>query len=560
MRVKSISFISVVVIVGSLAWLVATPMMRESIRESRIPPTLTHFRPRLERQVRQRPKDANAWFALAVASEDSENTSRPNMGAFQRVFDLKPRWPAPYLALGGMLTSQVPEVWRSELAAFNPAFATQAERQKTPLTAQQRELIRRARQVLDKARSLDPVNAAPDYLLAFLALMEHRDDHALALLRSGITKNHWSLGQREASIAVYQTAARSLPAVQAFSFTLASSRASFDLYPRLRELDRIVIGEAVLAQQRGDVERAVFLRRSMLHLGRLMIEQGYAVTDVLVGAAIWHIATSEHLTRAEEAEVARSVAPQKGVTTSDETQLVHRAIMAVERERVARYLRQYGHADLANHIISYGSELTTWLDRMRETFRSGLHGSWYRWVYALIAVAGAVMAGFAGLIVLIVCGIVRLAVSRRRGWPRPITWARWKWALVAVACLAVPFAVTLALARSRSAPPYVRPGATSMATMGLVVGVLLLAITAALITWRARRRLARSERPGFGRHYAATLTAVMLPTTALLLLLAVVLSFPAASGSRRFTRHQEIIIYQGELKYLGLRPPAGPTQ
>ena len=558
MRVKSISFISLVVIVGALVWLVAMPTLRESIRQSRIPLGLTHLRPRLEQQVKQRPNDVTAWFALAVASEGPEGKPRPNSRAFQRVFELKPKWAAPHLALGVMLTSQVPEVWRSELAALNPSFATQAERQRTPLTAQQRETIRRARRVLGKARSLDPMNAAPDYLLAFLALMEHRDEGALALLHSALAKNHWSLGQREASIAVYGTAARFLPAAQAIWFALTSSHAPTDVYPRLRELDRILTGMAVLAQQRGETQHAVFLRRAMMHLGQLMIEQGYTGTHVLVGAAIWNIAASERLTPPEEAAVLNSLAPQKGAASSAETRLSRRAIAAAKREKLVRYLREHGRADLANHIIAYGGELTARVDRMREAFAHHWRDPWYRWVYALLAFAGVATAGVTAVIGLLLCAAMGAVRQGRGGWPHPITWARWKWALVVVACLSVPFAVTWAIVRSGSQPPDVRRAAMYEAAFGLVAGVPLLAIAAALTTWRARRRLARNERPGFGRQYAATLAAVLFPVAALLLLVAMGLSFLVISESRRFTRDQKIMIYQGELAYYGLKPPVGP--
>jgi hypothetical protein len=558
MRLKSVSTISLIVIVACGVWLVAVPTLRESIRQSRMPVRATPLQPRLEQQIKQRPHDAQAWFAFAIVSEAPESKRSPDMAAFQRVFDLKPKWAAPYLALGGRLTSQVPEVWRSELAAFNPDFAAQAKRQRTPLTAKQRETIRRARQVLDKARSLDPANAAPDYLLAFLALMEHRDHDALALLRAGLARNHWSLGQREARIAVYRIGARSLPAVQAFSFTVTALHNPSDLYPRLRELGRIVTGMAVLAERRGDVEGAVFLRRSMLHLGRLMIEQGYTTSDVLVGTAMWNIAASERLTPAEEAAVLTFVARQKRTAHLTETHLGSRAIAAAKREKVARYMREHERADLAEYIISYGSKLTAWVDRMRETLHEHWSDPWYRWGYTVLAFGGVASAGGVAVIGLLLCAASRLLLGRRGGWPPPITWARWKWALVVVACLAVPFgAMTWATARYDNPEPYAPSVSTAMSfgTFGLVAGVLLLAIASVMIVWRARRRVARHERPGFGRQYAATLTAALLPTTAVLLLAAVGLSYSVISQSRRFTRDQQVMIYQGELQYLGLKPP-----
>jgi len=82
-----------------------------------------------------------------------------------------------------------------------------------------------------------------------------------------------------------------------------------------------------------------------------------------------------------------------------------------------------------------------------------------------------------------------------------------------------------------------------------------------LVTWLVRRRRPLPEneqRPGFGRQYVGTLTAVLLPVTALLVVAAIGFWVPFAARGDALSKREKVRIYQGELAYYGLpRPLSG---
>jgi len=353
MRVKSISFVSLVVIVASLAWVAGTALMGEIGPTAMWRPDLSPRLDMFEKQVKERPRDAKAWFALAVATsaklaQDEANEGDEAAGkaeqaaltqpppaagksphsagselalsvakgqawkgeelgmrrAFQRAIELRPTWAAPDLVFGALLVARVPSTRQDTYVAI---FGERSSLKATTLSASHRADIRVARQALEKARSLQPANAAPDYLLAYLAFAERRDEDALALLRSGLRKSRWDLGQRDAGIALYEAYAPAMPPFGAGMVAFANADSFWEVRARLRELARIITAMAVAAQQRGDDERAIFLRESGIHLGRVMAGQAYTIIEVFTGRAVWVIATTEPLSAAEAAAATRGV-------------------------------------------------------------------------------------------------------------------------------------------------------------------------------------------------------------------------------------------------------------
>jgi hypothetical protein len=563
-RFVSISWLSLLVIVASAAVLAVLPPVRllvEAVRMGEDAPLGVRSM-HLAQEVAKHPDDAQAWLALAVAAGYPPGSGPPNIKAFERAIELKPEWPAPYLALGARLVRGGPGVYRPELAALGPRFAEQERWQKKSLTAERRATLARAWEALQRARSLDPDNAAPDYLLAYIALQEHRDDDALALLRDGSGKNHWSVGAREASIAVYETAARRASPLHGAMFTMMTLAAPLsDANPQLRELARIATGMAVLAQQKGDPERAIFLRQSVMHLGEGMATDAYTALDAVVGISLWDIGGGERLTPAEAATAQAGLPAWK---PDEGEQLAERRRDAFTRARVAKcaaYLRAHGRADLAEQVVSYSDELLAWLKGLTKAVRSPWFGPGSL-VWALGACAAPIATAGLGLAWIGACGLAYLVLWALKRRPVPVVWARWKWGLVGLGCFGASALVALGPGGGRlSSPfsPWEPPAVAPWAVTCVIAGLPLLVVSALVITWRVRRRQEASARPGFVRQYVGTLTAVLLPVIALVMVTAAAGAVPAAREVERAMGHLNLMIYKSELAYYGLQPPTPPV-
>jgi len=575
----SISSLSLVVIAAALAVLAATPLVRLTVRlmvqdtRPHAKDTLIPFDPRIKQQAARRPHDAKAWLAAAVATGDPPGSGPLDIAALHRVLELKRDWPAPYLVLGNFLVAKTPRVWRQELAVSYPESAASFKRTHIEkLTEAQREDIQRAREALQKARSLDPGSAAPDYLLAYLALSEHRDREAVALLRQGLEKRQWSVGQRDANIAVYETAVRSVPPMQANLLVLAMLGPRFDVDVRLRELARIVTGMSIIARDCGDHKRAIFLRESVMHLGRVMIARAYTVTEALSGEAIWTIAACDRLTPAEQqAIVAKLGKPRRG-DTAEATEARRHALTQARQAKFARYLREHGRSDLAGDVTSFGNELAAW----RQTLSNSSVKSWaiHSGLFTEAGLFGTwVAATGIWLSLLVVCGLAWLVLTAVKRRPAPVRWARWKWALAIAGCLGGAQVVGMGMARLW---PYGYPlGPSSLEALGVphvelimralqsvLVGLPLLLVAALVVTWRVRRKSGPGTCPGFGRHYVGTLMAVLLPLTALLLATAAAWAPSANAKFDKGVKRLNVEIYEGHFALLGLpRPrPAQPAR
>jgi len=568
-RFVSISWLSLLVIVAAAAVLAMLPPVRllvEAVRMGEDTP-LGVRSIHLAQEAAKHPDDAQAWLALAMTGGQIPGSGPTDLKALQRVVKLRPTWAAAQIILGNALLSRTPYVWRRELAALDPRFAEQERWQKKPLTAEQRATLAGAREALQKARSLDPDNAAPDYLLAYIALEEHRDDDALALLRDGSGKNHWSVGAREASIAVYETAYET--AARRASPLHAHTAAMYGLWAkgvglgaRLRELARVVTGMATLAQQKGDPERAIFLRESVMHLGQVMMTDAYTTVDVFVGMSVWRIAASESLTPGEQAAAVAGLPTPK---PKEGAELTGRRKDALARAKVAKfaaYLRAHGRADLAQRVASYGDELVAWRKELSKATSSAWFGpgslAWALMASVLPIVTAGVALGW-----MMVSGLAYLILWALERRPIPIVWARWKWALVGLGCFGAWAPVALGPGGGRLSSPFSPWEPPAVAPWGVTcveAGLPLLVVSALVITWRVRRRQEASARPGFFRQYVGTLTAVLLPVTAVVMVTAAAAAVPAAREVERAMGRLEMMVYDSELAYYGLQPPAAPVE
>jgi len=551
-RFVSISWISLFVIVaavGVMAFAPATRLLLSAAIKDSSEPWL--HPPDLKERVRKHPRDAQAWLALAVSAGKPTGAGPVDMKALRRAMELKAGWAAPYLVAGSaaISTFKLPMLWRLEVAMARPPGGAQRaaplHRETKPLTSAEREGVRRAREMLQKARALQPDNAAPDYLLAYLALEERRDQDALALLHSALRKSRWSLGERDTGIALYETAARLIPPLQAHLFAMTTtSMREFETHKRLRDLARGGAEMSTLAQQRGDHEQAIFLRESAMHLGRVLMADAYTTIEVLVGKAIWQIATSERLTPVER------TAATRGIPRTD-WQRYNRAVTQAKHAKLMPYLRAQGRADLADRIARFDRSYPSWDAALLKAIRAWNSPGSFVWALERLAVILAAQGAALALLVSSGLAYLILAVARRR--PVPIAWARWKWALVVVLSLGLPGAVALGMSHKWTAPFAVaQSGSVPWGLISVAFGLLLLLIATPVVTWRVRRRVEVSARAGFFRQFIGTLTAVVLPVAAIIML---ALTPSAVRMGAQVQRGEEVMIYQGELAYYGLQPP-----
>jgi len=563
-KLASITGLSLVVIVGALAAAAFLPPIREmvktvvSLREPALPwETSTR---ELQRQVAQRPDDVQAWLALATAAGNPPGSVPLNEKAFARVLSLRPQWPAAYLALGTRLMGELPPVWRPELSRVWNGNYTDLERERPPWTPPQRLTAQRAREVLTKARALDPGNAAPDYLLAYLALEQGRDGEGLALLRSGMSKERWSLGRRETTIAAYETALHWTSPLDAHeSAMVVAATSNFGIFSRLRELARLASAMSLAARARGDHGRAIMLNESAMHLGDLMMSRPYTVIDALVGRAVWAISASERLTPAEQQAVnARLLKSHAGARRPE---FERQARLQARCDKLARYLRAHRRPDLADRVLAESKALSAWREQRRAAVGSGWRkrGSLFS---AVATLGAALLAAAYALGVLIICGFAYLMLALVGRRPLSITWARWKWLMVMIACFGLPLAAAARWGGPLGAPfdggVMLDDHASWPLPWGdicVIAGLPLIILSAAFITWRVRRGQEPAERPGFGRQYVGTLTAVLLPVVALTLATTTPVAILASAKTQKETERLKVMIYESEFTYIGMPPP-----
>jgi len=525
-RAASITWLALIVI------LVAGPFVyREQARLSVSAP----YDPRdlaswLERLSQQQANDPDVRLALAVRSARVDRGPlRVHRKALSRVRLLRPESTAPYLILATLLVPEVPLGRYAEYSRLFPDEAEPAESRISSRGAERRRDIEDTRAALRQVLALDPKNATADYLLAYLALSERRDNDAVALLRSALHKNRWELAERDVNAAVYATNLRILPelpaAVEASDFV---TWWPYGLRESLAEMARLIVAMAIRAEGRGDVTDAVFLRRSVMHLGRLMWPRGYTPTDKQHGGEVWEIATSEQLTPDERGAALTGLSRLPSGESKDEEERFALALRRAQTHKLTAYLRDHGYGVIARQIVSTDRQLS-------RPKPPGDGGPLSEVLNARRRFDNAYIAAFLSLVWLTICALGRLALIVRRQRPHPVKWARWKWALIigAVVAGATQFDVLLDKA----------PFVLAVAAVLLLPGPSLM-IVAAFVTWRERRKQSALD-VGFYQQFWPTAVSVLLPTVALFLILAVAFLAPVASAGQRFIDNQKIMMGRG---------------
>ena len=534
MRLLSLNTVSLLIVTVTVSLLVGVAALRHRVIGAVSPEA---FEIDYAAVAERRPDDPKAWLAFLATSFNDADTTR----AYARSAELAPTDPAPHVIFALSAMRDLPMI-REE---YN-AFVAGTEIQERPLTKEEREASRRAADALAKAATLDPENAAIDWLRIRLALAEHEDTHALDLMRDALTKSTWNTYEREAGIAIHETARPLLPPLEA-SFvgvlgTPPGSRSD------LRHLVYMILGMSLLAEEHGDHAEAVFLRESVLHQGRLMMQDGYTLLEALVGSGIWSMAARKGLTEEERAAVTDGVSdPGSGSALSE-------AEIAAGRAKLAAYFREHGRGDLADELLSFADAQREWRGRVRTGWELTF-GPIDSVLVLSLALEQTVHGAAWTLVALVLSALVALMLWLLRRPARPVSWPLLAWVAVVLVCIGLTYAAGLLgiggdtlwvwspIADFEASDETLPAWGDYFA----VVSLPLISLATLLIVLLLRRRGSEAKREGAIRQYVGTLTCLLLPLAALTCLVALGVAVATAVHAAEVAEVERAEIYQGRL-------------
>jgi hypothetical protein len=492
---RFVSTASLVVIALCLAALAAVPPLREAVDEAVMP---EHVHVDYLEEAQARGNDAEAWLGAIDYANPVETKVEQIEEACERAAKLLPDSPAPQLLFGvrGIVLSR--------------------ETQSTP----DPEKLKRAWARMEQAAALDPGNPALDYYRAYLALAQHRDEQAMGFLRAALAKKGWNLYQKDAAVAARDVA---LDQVDPLLASVMATCPMSNSWVQLTGLARTLVAMAEQAEASGDHKQAIFLRRSAMHLGQVMIRSGYSLIDALPGLIIWGASAELPI-------------PQ-GKGLSDSARLEESVkLKEAGRELLAGYLRSHGENALADEVLSFGKSADRLLERIVE-HNTREQKRIVQWSHLQSALARATRAMVVWLGLLILASIAGFAVTARRRQVAPVGGA---WALA-----------MLMLLGAAGAASFIVTGLSAWLLDAGLVLVLLGVLGAGAVH---RKRHASDREWGPVGQYVGTLIMVALPLAALLCMTTVGLAGVVACETSAQIKANTQIIERGEIAYYGLRP------
>jgi hypothetical protein len=558
MRLRSLNAISFLTAVGCIAVVAAHPPLRHRVLSALHPATdSVDFRA----IAQSRQDDADAWLA-ALPSRDLPLAER--LRIYRRASDLAPDSAAPHIIFAGFALDRVP-LRREEENAVWPDVPWDLKTHERYLRKSQRDALGLAQDALDQAAELEPDNAAADYLRAYISLTNHDDDVALDLLRSALDKQTLNLHMEDVALAAHQVVGSLAPPFEAaVSACVAAPSTLFN--GEFRSLSRVLTGISVLAEQRGDHDQAIFLRRAVMHLARLLLAGPGDTIRGHTGWAIWQVAASRELSDAESAEV-RAAIPRalEGQQSREQVSALSRGLRAARHAKFAQYLRDHGYSRLADEVVALADLHPVWSERARTI--SGITALALRLPALTFGLRQTLHALAGTLAVLLLCIPGGLVLRLRRRPAHPITWPPIGWLLVVYGCMAAAYLVGLLRpdGESVTVPAETVLGFTAWTCPAwgsyfAVIGVPLLIGSAVAVVILHRRRHPEARDIGPVRHYLGTVVSILLPLTALLCLVALGFAIPSAAYAARCTPVYQATMEQGELAHYGLNIPLVPTE
>ena len=605
--------LTVILLATAVILLVAVPQLREVFADvyrtyglpgAQVLPTKAQY----AKVAMEHREDLGIWLGFAAAidtplatiseahvPEWGQSTTWTAGTAYQHAIVISPRSPAPYLRYVLHLLANSGELGRKDV--------WDADRKEEPRrTPAQRANLREAESLLQKARRLQPDNAACDYLLAYIYLAQHRDDQAFAALQAAVGKPYWNVANTEAATGLLRLMDGSdMPGLLVTIVAMAYHVVASPFRAPLKRLagTLVELGEQFRAQ--GRHQEAILYYEATLHLGHIMRTDAYSMIDGLVAIAITDITSGPFLSDEQERQIEKNTP-----ITEDEAKLSPEARLAVmmgyaghrdsnqvnelrqrfslseeewenaerwwhqqqersnriEQARVANftaYLKRHGRADLAAFYEADVKAANEWREQviptvnrsmrqMAATFYDGpMRYSWVVWSQA---------AAFLAL-----CVIVGLISLGTRYWRQPrayLRWSYWQWLLL----LGIGIVGGQMLATTTKFEMMEGPmSPTNMAyfiaiptSTRIGIGAWLLAALAMTLVKRARQT--REERLGKARTYLASLRTLLPPTLAAFMVLSVIGLWPLHENSQDWEREQRTMIEQGEVQYWSLSSPS----
>jgi len=557
MRGRFLNVFWVVVIVVILAASCGVPPLRERIRGP--------FEPDYLAVAEERPDDATAWLAALSHATHYQLSASELARIYHHASELDPRSPVPHLLFavrvmpGSLLRREGMEALKGQPGGYDWL-------NEQPLTAQERQDLAGAEKALGRASELDPGNAAVDYLHAYAALVDHRDEDAFAHLRRAFGKHSWNTYRRDARIAVYRTGLKFLPMLEASSIGVRTTAITGI---RFLELPQLLIGMAILAQRAGDHSSAICLRQSVMHQAQLMLSNAYDIFDVKTAVLAWIFATRPASTE-PDAGTAHHIAGGSGSGSASQDPGIVSAQATWPRDavKIAEYFREHGREDLAEEVASWTSAMQAGYERT-DLYRERSQALASKRALLFRSLAWLAVALVGSLLLLVVCGFAAAALWFLRHPVRQISWLRWGWLLIVFACLGAVAATGLVWSGEplllRSSPAWQRlqelaqllgaespPVPWSLRPWGgyfVVIGLPLLAVTTLMGVLLHRRRHPEARGVGPLRQWLGTLLPLLVPLTALLSIGTLALAISSSVAARRQAEINRMIIYQGEVGY-----------
>jgi hypothetical protein len=566
MRLRSLNTISLLILLAGLLSMAAAWPLRHML-------LLTFLPDRIEVDFRElaeaNPDDADIWLPALVEEPYQDMSLEERERTYRRAAELAPTSAAPHVMFA-MFALKGVGLNREEENAFyyyeESDLLWEWRTHERYLRRSQRQRLSKARAALDRAAGLDPENAAIDALRVSIALTEHDEAKAFELLRSTLGKRKWTLYRTDVQNAAHSAARRFAPPdVAAFSGTTAFPGSMFQA--RFRALGRLLVGFANLAEGRGDHGQAVFLRRTVMHLGALVLSGDSDILDAMTGWVICDMGGTKPL---DEADIARLHSASDSPETDDPVSARERAEARrhAGAMKLAEYLRAHDEVELADDVMAWAEAREEWHMQSLAVLARRSHWS-HQWMAADFAMKQAARALGACLAALLLLGIAALPLRWSGRSPQSVAWSPIGWILVIYGCLAVVYVVGLYGSRGQrvnlgsESPNSPTPVSWTCPAWGdyfAVIGVPLILLCVAAIVMLHRRRHPEVRREGPVRQYVGTAAAVLLPVSALLCLSTGGFTVAGAAATHRQADVQRAIMEQGELKYYDLTVPLPQLQ
>ena len=543
--------VTVILLALTIVLALAVPTLREAFTDRAtqiLSPTHGNYpsASRLAEIAAEHPADARLWYGYALAGtrEEPPMTVGDVRQAFERAISLAPGDPAPRLSLALF------EMDQASLERLPQEEPRENESRAEP-TAEQLGRVRRARELLEDVRDLDPDNAVPDYLLAWTWLAEGEVDRAPKAASRGAAKEGWTAytGERaEALLALIDRTDVPGEFVPMAAISLKTYQ-THSLATRLRSMARAFRNTGDGFRARGEHDAAIRSYEVCLRAGHLMRTQAHDLIDGLVAVAISTIAVSSD-----------DWAPPNDDELLEADPDLRKSTFRVQQ--FTEYLRRHGRPDLADFAEVEIAESHRWRERavelpaqMMSELVEDISGGTTLNAGAIWGTAGAML-----LLALLVAVLSLLA----RYWREPRTrvgWSHLQW-LALLALLAMPGQAGAWIAMRRFVSQGAEAGNTAMSIViaGVALGIVLWALGVLVLALRKRRSLPAEERLGGPRTFLRGLRALICPTLAALILLCMPATLAIEHNFNAMAAKHRQLAIEGEVAYYDLQADAQAVQ